>query len=183
MRVEKQTSKFRGEEETTRTSSPNQAGTERPPLRCRPLISSDGLTRSQRRELQRRERIVQAFDSLLTKGMTKAAAAKELRTGYTTIWRWKNRRIVPTTANCGVHSTLEKLNPPAALLALVRQRQLGGMGNAAAWLSIANDPRCPAELSEHLKAGRVAPSLLAATKLKRRKIVILEAPGILVLKQ
>jgi hypothetical protein len=146
-------------------------------------LNFSSLTRSQKRELERRERIVEAFDALIAKGLTKADAARELRTGSATIWRWKNRRIVPNTANCGVKSALEKFNPPAALLALVRQLQLGGKSNAAAWLAVADDPRCPAELRNHLKAGHVAPSLLAATKLKRRKVTIIEAPGILVLKQ
>jgi hypothetical protein len=152
-------------------------GTGRQPV---PIFIS--LTRSQRRETERRERILEAFDSLVAKGLTREAAARELRVGYATIWRWKNRRILPLTANCGRKSIAQELNPPAALLALVRQLQLGGKSNADAWREAAADPRCPSALHDYLKAGHVAPSLLAATRLKRRKATVIEGPGITVIK-
>lgn len=147
------------------------------------LISGDGLTRSQRREIERRRKVLEAFDALIEKGMPQPEAAKELRLGIVTIWRWR-QRLEPLTANCGRKTALEKFNPSAAILSKVRKLQLAGMSNADAWHAVADDPRCPAQLREHLKkTPNVSPSLLAATRLIRRKATVIEGPDFSVIKK
>ena len=146
----------------------------------RSLISSgDGLTRNERREVKRRKHILDKFATLKAAGLSVAEAARQARVSLTTLWRWK-KRLSPVTHLCGRKTDLERLDIPQFILSEVRRLQLGGKGNAAAWLAIADHPRCPQKLSDYLKkcsTGNVARSLLAATRLTRRTVQILQAPG------
>jgi hypothetical protein len=67
-------------------------------------------------EANRRKGILETFDSLLQQGHSKAAAAKEVATGYATIWRWEKAYrekgfsgLIPDTAKCGRMTIWEKL--------------------------------------------------------------------------
>ncbi len=134
-------------------------------------------TRFQRKETARRKRLLEKFDALVASGATHEAAAKECRVSVPTLWRWKTKRVEPTTANCGRKTTLEELAPSPEILSLVRQLQLGGKSNADAWHAVADDTRCPDELRAYLNSTRnISPSLLAATRLTRRKLTVIEAP-------
>ncbi len=138
-------------------------------------FNSSPLTRSQRLAVEQRQNVLKRFDELLAQGKSRAEAAKELRLSVTTLWRWSSCRIVPATNLCGRPSALEKFNPPAEVLARVRQLQLTGKGNAAAWRTVTEDPICPPKLASHLRnAKTVSASLLAATKVTRRKATVLE---------
>src|SRR5579862_1007173 len=134
-------------------------------------------TRFQRKETARRKRLLDKFNALVANGATHEAAAKECRASVPTLWRWKTKHVEPTTANCGRKTKLEELAPSPEILSLVRQLQLGGKSNADAWHAVADDTRCPAPLRDYLKNTRtISPSLLAVTRLTRRKLTVIEAP-------
>lgn len=158
----------------------------------RPFISPSKLTRGQRRELERRQSLLEQFEALIQKGLGKMEAAAELDVSYTSLWRYRNsfsangiEGLRPKTWKCSGRPTIfQKLNPPAEILSLVRKLQLGGLSNFDSWKKIAFDPRCPAALSAYLKSrSSVSPTLLRATKLIRRKATVIQSPDFVVIKE
>jgi hypothetical protein len=140
------------------------------------FLNRSSPTRKFRREVNRRVRLMESFQELTRRGLTKEQAARKLRIGETTLWRYR-KRIEPLTVNCGRKSIVEKLNPPAAILRAVRRLQVAGLSNADAWRAVAEDPRCPTELAKYLRStGNISRSLLAATRLTRRKATVIEGP-------
>jgi hypothetical protein len=137
---------------------------------------SPTLTRSEAREIARRETIMERFDDLFRYGFPQAEAARMVNISIPTLWRWR-KNILPLTANCGRKSALQKFSPPPAILATVRRLQLTGKTNSDAWRAVAGDDQCPPALAKHLRSAKsVAPSLLAATRLVKRVAMIIEGP-------
>jgi len=133
------------------------------------------LSRSQRREVQRRSHLLNRVAALKAAGLSEARAARKVGLSVQSLWRWRTRRIVPNTHLCGVRSTLEKLQVPQIVLRRVRALQLAGRTPAAAWREIAKDRTCPPHIADYLRTARtLPPSLIKATRAPRRELVILE---------
>jgi hypothetical protein len=120
--------------------------------------------------------LLRAFDALVAEGKTRAAAAKQLRVGAATIWRWQKLGVIPGFSNCGRKSDFAAFNVPEHLLGTVRRLQLTGMTNAAAWKAAADLPHCPPAIAGYLKSrDTVPPSFLRATRLARRTATVIES--------
>jgi hypothetical protein len=133
------------------------------------------LTRSQRRQVNRRLKILDKVAALKAAGLSESKAARKVRSSVASLWRWRKRRIVPQTHLCGVRSTLEKLQVPQSVLRRVRALRLAGHGLAAAWQKVAREPICPLQLADYLRQSRsLPPSFRRATVTPKRELVILE---------
>jgi len=164
---------------TQRSNAPGSCG-ELPGV----LFSASALTRSERLVMEQRIETLKRFQALMDSGMSQAAAARELRVSVPTIWRWSKHGVAPRFSRCGRKSLLNLLNPPAQVFRRVRELQLAGKSNAAAWKAVAEEPVCPPSLAQYLRGCKtIAARLLAATKLIRCKAVILKCQDFTVIKE
>jgi len=130
-------------------------------------------TRFQTGEIRRRQRILSRFMELTAAGASQLKAAKQLRVGNVSIWRWR-KRIAPLTERCGRKPAAAKFKIGNAMLEWIEALQLSGMGNAAAWRAVGNDPQCDPALAEFLRSAKsIPPSFLALSKITKTKAVVL----------
>lgn len=134
------------------------------------------------REIARRRLLIRKFDEMVARGRSRLRAARKLRTGATTIWRWK-RRLAPLTALCGRKSVASKFLFSCELLSRVEALQLAGMTNATAWRRMAKEPECPPDIADFLRTAKaLPPSFLRLTKVRRIKLTALIGRNFLHLK-
>jgi len=141
----------------------------------RSFFAAQRCTRWQVRELKRRERKLAKLEALLATGMSQVKAAKQLRLGIATIWRWR-RRIMPATDRCGRDSMLAAFGVTESFLSRVALLQLSGLANIAAWKAAASLPECPPALAKYVRMAHTLPlSFRRATKLTSIKAI--RGPG------
>jgi len=109
-------------------------------------------------------------------GMSEARAARRLCVSVQSLWRWRNRRLVPNYHLSGRRTAfLQNLKVPAAVIRRVRALRLQGIGNQIAWRTVAAENICPPGLADYLRSTRnISQRLLKATKEAKREVVILE---------
>lgn len=158
-------------------------------------LSSQLLPRDEWRiaEANRRHEILQAFDALLARGLSKAKAVKQLGESYVSIWRWKKRfeargynGLIPDTDRCGRKTVFEKLG--------ITQEQIQQIINEVQGINLdvksvtgalrlfANSDRCPADLAKIIldpnrcSKHAIPPSLRSAAKLPESTRLAHEGP-------
>jgi hypothetical protein len=136
-------------------------------------------TRWALKEIRRRRRLLAEFDLLRAQGQTIAAAARQIRQPYSTLWRWQ-RRLEPHNHHSGVKSTFSKFKISPALTGRVQRLQLAGFGAARAWRAAANDQFCPRPLTVFLRqAKNIPPSFIRHARLKRIQTTIFQGVNFL----
>jgi len=135
------------------------------------------LTRGQRREIRRRQRILNRVATLKASGLSEVKAAREARVSIASLWRYR-RNLIPGTDRCGRHSVLSAFKISDALLARVQKLNVAGCSREKAWRALADDPICPPALAEFLRRTPTIPgSFFAASKLKRVRTTVLIGKG------
>lgn len=107
-------------------------------------------------EANRRLQILDTYKAMLVSGRyTKAAACRELQTGYATIWRWGKsfekkgfNGLLPDTDKCGRKSIIEKLGVPQAVIDQIQGLNLDTDSTTAALRLYAQSDRCPEDLAK-----------------------------------
>jgi hypothetical protein len=111
------------------------------------------------KEADRRLQIIETFESLLERGVSKAAAVRQIGEGYTTIWRWMRAYkqkgyagLFPSTDKCGRKSEVEKLRDMGidvdAILAKVKGLNLDTESTTSALRVYAKSDDCPEVLAQ-----------------------------------
>jgi hypothetical protein len=138
-------------------------------------LDSKPLTKWETREIRRRKRILERFDSLVAGGMSQGKAAGQLRQSLTTLWRWK-RRVAPAVHNSGRKTAFVNMAVPVAVVKRVQRLQLAGNGNAAAWRAVAGEKICPPVLAEFLRTtGNIPPSFLKRTRVMQVSVKVMQS--------
>lgn len=172
---QKQNKKFSGSEDSSTTFGNSRSHRPGPLAGPGPFVSPGGLTRGQRRQVDRRLRLLNRVSQLKAAGLSETRAARKVRVSVQSLWRWRSRRLVPNTHLCGRQSTFEKFRVPASVLRRVRALQVHGRRPAEAWRAVAEENICPPQLTAFLRSVRTVPaSFLRATAKPRREVVILE---------
>src|SRR5256885_13268748 len=73
----------------------------------RSAFSFSDLSRSQRREVERRQKIIAVVDGLKGAGRTEIDAAKIADVSVVSLWRWR-KQIVPQFHRCGRTSSFRR---------------------------------------------------------------------------
>lgn len=134
------------------------------------------LSDYQLKETARRRQILQTFDALLKKGMSKAAASRELRVAPVNLWRWR-QRIAPLTHLCGRHGAVDAVPVPDWMIRAVCKLRASGVGNVRAWRAIGRDPRCPQVLAGILQGKNIPGRLLRLTQSVRKRVTLIRSGG------
>ncbi|MGA9452606.1 MAG: hypothetical protein WBW41_14820 [Verrucomicrobiia bacterium] len=131
------------------------------------------LTRSQRREILRRQTALNRVAELKASGLSEVKAAKALRLSPVSLWRWRHN-LIPATDRCGRHSVLSTFKINDALIARVQKFQVAGCSRDKAWRALASDAACPPALAEFLRQSPKLPaSFFEAARLKRVRTTVL----------
>lgn len=141
-------------------------------------LNSSSLTRSQRIVAEQRQNALTRVEQLKRQGKTEAEAARIVGTSIVSLWRWK-KDIVPHTNRCGrKKSWLNDVIIPPELISQIRTAQINGTGNATAWKIAAQNPLCPPRVAAYIRSHKtVSQILLNQTRLEKRTVRVLEAPG------
>lgn len=135
---------------------------------------SGPLTRGQRREVKRRERLLLKVATLKAAGLSETKAAKIARISTLSLWRWRKSGIIPRFNLCGRKPTTARFTISENLIGKVQRLMAAGQPQERAWRSLAEDPACPPDLAEFLKtAPKIPPCFFEVSRLKRVRATIL----------
>lgn len=130
------------------------------------------------REVARRRKIVARYNDLIGQGLTGSQAAARLRVGFTTLWRWRNKGLVPLTDRCGRKSEFSRFQISPELIGSAQRLRAGGLSVKDAWKAVAKTPACPPDLSRWLLSrNSFPPSFYKACEISKREAVVLSGAG------
>jgi transposase-like protein len=138
---------------------------------------------------RQRFHLLERYNTARASGQTATAAARDLGSSATTLWRWHRAlsqgglpALAPQTARCGRTSVAETAGLDAAAIEIVRRLAVALASATLAWSAFAGLPQCPPKLARKIRRAKtIPPSLRNLAPVRRRKIQVRDCGGNLML--